>query len=577
MLDLRKTTFGIVASAAMISGTLLNAQTSGDDAKVFDYLSGKLDKGGSFYSISNTTYAFNSIARAYADLETQIAMMPLPIETKGQFALGMLVVKNAVQGLGLNEVKALAGSSVIVEPNTDSGFPLFRNRYFVYHGDNNANGLLWGLAGNSQPLNDIYALPANTVLAASWQVQPTMCWNKIKEVSVSAPPVQMMLLMAETSFMQKEQTPLNTLLDSVSGQWLTVVTEEKTADGKAYLQAMLSIPSRDGAVFNLMKKHLAGNPQLTFGEKEITVSPGAGFPQWVAPVIRQNGDRLLIVSNPAIIPLVEKATAAKDGWVKTADYQRLSKDLPKEGSGFLYVSRRYAGAYGEMMKNITPDMGVNFSAGAKDCFMVFAREKDGISFTMNANLDLNEIEMAKFNVVAVPIVAGMMLPAINSGREKSRRIECASNLKQIGLALKQYALDNKNNFPAGDNVAGLGELVKKGYLSDLKTFTCPSDDNITPGNVLSDENCSYVYLGGFSESPDYADCPLAFDIPGSHDGTLNVLYADGHVSSIDGKDVNTCVDLINRLNESNNYKPEVLKKLLDAATRVDAQLGLGEE
>ena len=41
------------------------------------------------------------------------------------------------------------------------------------------------------------------------------------------------------------------------------------------------------------------------------------------------------------------------------------------------------------------------------------------------------------------------------GRTRARRISCVSNLKQIGLSLKQYAMDYKDCFPHQDGVDGL--------------------------------------------------------------------------------------------------------------------------
>ena len=90
-----------------------------------------------------------------------------------------------------------------------------------------------------------------------------------------------------------------------------------------------------------------------------------------------------------------------------------------------------------------------------------------------------------FGCVIIPLViiilmAALVIPALNRARECARRAKCLSNLKQIGLALKQYALDNKEVFPWEDNLslycASFGK-VHSSYAKDLDIFSCPSSSD----------------------------------------------------------------------------------------------------
>src|SRR5262245_30484110 len=51
-------------------------------------------------------------------------------------------------------------------------------------------------------------------------------------------------------------------------------------------------------------------------------------------------------------------------------------------------------------------------------------------------------------IAIIGILVALLLPAIQSSREAARRTQCLNNLKQLGIALQNYASAEKH-FPPG--------------------------------------------------------------------------------------------------------------------------------
>ena len=61
-------------------------------------------------------------------------------------------------------------------------------------------------------------------------------------------------------------------------------------------------------------------------------------------------------------------------------------------------------------------------------------------------------------IAIIAILAGLLLPALNSARERGRQISCTANLKQIGTATITYTGDNAEHFPYSMSGSGARQI-----------------------------------------------------------------------------------------------------------------------
>lgn len=179
-------------------------------------------------------------------------------------------------------------------------------------------------------------------------------------------------------------------------------------------------------------------------------------------------------------------------------------------------------------------------------------------------------------IIILVLIIGAIAPAFLSSptcsRSKALRICCTSNLKQIGLSLKQYSMDYADFFPPENNAAGLEKLRSLDYLTDYGVYLCPQTRKSRgTSGPITDKICDYIYLGGSKEGEN-PDIPLAFDKPGNHTNYINVLFLDGHVKGYNVAGLKNCESIIIFLNSEHKYSPKLFKNLSDKAKKVDSTL-----
>ena len=202
-------------------------------------------------------------------------------------------------------------------------------------------------------------------------------------------------------------------------------------------------------------------------------------------------------------------------------------------------------------------------------------------------------------IVILAVLASLLVPAVGAALEKSRRTGCRNNMKQLGVALVQYADDhdgwlvlkgdkpsylvsgNGNNpitgeYPFRNHVL---KMFSNNYITATAAWLCPSDkrDGVSGNIVVKDPrrfdtitpvyntqgHCSFMYLAGHNtdrsleapaEAPVLADeandiengNPVGGSIKALKDwdnhglAFRNVLHLDSHVAALQSPDtVNT--------------------------------------
>ena len=94
------------------------------------------------------------------------------------------------------------------------------------------------------------------------------------------------------------------------------------------------------------------------------------------------------------------------------------------------------------------------------------------------------------SLALIPVLAGLLLPALAKAKARAQQITCVNNMKQIGLAARIWSNDNGGKFPPDFQ-------SMSNELSTPKILVCPGDGSRTKAmdwSTFSPGNVSYEYL-----------------------------------------------------------------------------------
>jgi len=105
-------------------------------------------------------------------------------------------------------------------------------------------------------------------------------------------------------------------------------------------------------------------------------------------------------------------------------------------------------------------------------------------------------------IVILSVLAAIVFPVFSLARERARIAACASNLRQLGLAVQMYAEEYEGRFPVGDTFhnpqARLTEALSP-YVKNTRLFYCPSGNAAGQADLIASDanwgsgNIGYLY------------------------------------------------------------------------------------
>lgn len=536
------------------------------DVRYFNAVTSKLDQGGTSYLYFTPANAYVMIQEVFDGTRAIIEKkIPGPEQKKKVISIFDLI-DSMTTGSGISDIKGCGFSAKAINNG------LYKGRGIIYAPAR--NGILWDITGETHKFSILKKLPANTAFAYYSQCKLNVLWSWIKTQIKSNNPEEMQAIDELEHNLQAAGINLNKLLQSTTGEYGIILTVDPKRKkpvqfgnlsdfSVSHFEFAIFIGVNKPYIFDLIKSRLQPpNPQADnkAPKNEITIPLPPSLPQFIKPVIINDDGLLIISSSPNLVKSMNNPSAPK--LVDTPAFKRIAgKITRKEGISFKYANRTSTEFVIELQKIFSRTDPVQEVISEVqqlnkplELFAVLRNYDKGLELEFNSNIDPTANAIAKAALLPAVILAAAISPNIEKSQRKAEQTKTLSSLKQIGLALKMFAMNNNNKFPKKSGTSSLYILVDKKYLSP---------------DVLKKQNTTYWYIGGLNETMDI-NLPLIIVKPQPGDKKISVLMLGGHAVSLPSGSITDCVEAVKMLNRNHAYSTKDYKLLLKEARKLDS-------
>ncbi|MCF7854479.1 MAG: type II secretion system GspH family protein [Candidatus Pacebacteria bacterium] len=157
-------------------------------------------------------------------------------------------------------------------------------------------------------------------------------------------------------------------------------------------------------------------------------------------------------------------------------------------------------------------------------------------------------------IAIIAVLASLLLPALQTARERGRQVACMNQLRQLDLISREYSADHDGWMICLEDYPDLDtwwfdQLILLGYM-DRTTGFCPTKGGRIPCNGFpARAYAKYYYRLDRTSHPSkfmtYGDGTQLYVMPAAynptyiyygrllyiHNGACNVIFADGHATA----------------------------------------------
>ena len=394
-------------------------------------------------------------------------------------------VKAVLNLLNIKAFRAVAFSSVEAEKD------LYISKEFVLF-DRNAKSIFIDPTAKNKPLNWA-ALPADTRIAFRMNLNLAYIWKLVKKEVAATPWYKQFGEIIE-------HPELNLVLNNFHGDIELLVTGTSLND----VACFASIPDNNGHIAAAVKKAVGDQVK----NNTVVIPMGPSF----TITVKFMPGKIVAYTSPKLLAPPKKTLAS------LPRYQKMAKYLPANGTDYFVLDipeEVIILLKAEFKKHPETVKLIDLFLKPVSIASVGVAQQDGYRTVAASNISFAQVgQVIQCGGTTFPVIAAMLLPALDSARDRARAANCLNCLKQLGTVIHIYASDNNDYLPADLKV-----IVQKAYLSP---------------EVLK----HLVYIGPYEKTKlGQIQNPSRYPIAickrdGHHDGkTINVLLLDGHVET----------------------------------------------